>query len=483
MAAKARLMANIIENTLEDKGINPLVDGNSLDGQLKGFREVLIHDITHKDFADIYAQTIAYGMFAAKLNDAFPNPSFGGETPPLQKERGLGGEVFTRSKAAQLIPHSNPFLRKLFQYIAGYDLDERIRWVVDDLADLFNCVDMDEITKEFDKVDHDPIIHFYETFLAEYDPALRKSRGVWYTPQPVVQFIVQAVDDILKQDFGISQGLADNSFLPSPFGEGQGVRSHRVQIFDPATGTATFLAAVVQNIYQHFKTQQGMWQSYVDKHLIPRINGFEILMASYAMAHLKLDMLLQQTGYQPSGNKRLRIYLTNSLEEARAKTEIPFAQWLSDEANEANHIKQDVPVMVVLGNPPYSGESQNSGEWIGRLMLDYKKEASGIKLQEKNSKWINDDYVKFIRFGQYFIKKNGEGILAFINNHSFLDNPTFRGMRYSLLKTFDKIYVLDLHGNAKKKETAPDGGKDENVFDIQQGVSINIFVKKRKENG
>jgi predicted helicase len=171
------------------------------------------------------------------------------------------------------------------------------------------------------------------------------------------------------------------------------------------------------------------------------------------------------------------------LEDPKQNIEqIPFAQWLTNEVSEAAKIKNNAPVMVVLGNPPYSGESQNNGKWIMELINDYKKEPSGIKLQEKNSKWINDDYVKFIRYGQHFIEKNGEGILAFINNHSFLDNPTFRGMRWSLLSAFDKIYILDLHGNAKKKETAPDGGKDENVFDIQQGVSINIFVKKRKKD-
>ena len=501
MAAKARLMANIIEKALDN---NENTDSNSLYGQLKGFRAVLIHDIKHKEFSDIYAQTIAYGMFAAKLNDASPNPSEGGESfPPLG---GQGGASFTRSKAAKLIPHSNPFLRKFFQYIAGYDLDERICWVVDDLADLFNYVDINAITKEFDKAEHDPIIHFYETFLAEYDPTLRKSRGVWYTPKPAVQFIVQAVDDILKQDFKLSQGLADCSTIRhsdenntkgiAGQARNDGKTHHRVQILDPATGTGTFLTEIVQNIYQRFKNQQGMWQNYVHEHLLPRINGFEILMASYAMAHLKLDMLLKQTGYtSPNPSKggespptfgwrqgeRLHIYLTNSLDEAQAKTEIPFVKWLSDEANAANRIKQDVPVMVVLGNPPYSGESQNSGKWIEKLISDYKKEPSGIKLQEKNSKWLNDDYVKFIRYGQHFIEQNGEGILAFINNHSFLDNPTFRGMRYSLLKTFDKIYILDLHGNAKKKETAPDGSKDENVFDIQQGVSINIFVKLKSK--
>jgi predicted helicase len=284
MASKARLMANIIENALDDDEIcrDAARHASTISGQLKGFREVLIHNITHKEFSDIYAQTIAYGMFAARLHD---------DT----------ADTFSRTKAAQLIPHSNPFLRKLFQYIARFDLDERIRWVVDDLADLFNYVDINAINKEFDKIDHDPIIHFYETFLSEYDPALRKSRGVWYTPQPVVQFIVQAVDDILKQDFGIPQGLADSSMVDA-LHDASLQKYHRVQILDPATGTGTFLAEVVQNIYRRFKNQQGMWQGYVAEHLIPRINGFEILMASYAMAHLKLDMLLQQTGCKPSAN-------------------------------------------------------------------------------------------------------------------------------------------------------------------------------------
>jgi predicted helicase len=229
---------------------------------------------------------------------------------------------------------------------------------------------------------------------------------------------------------------------------------------------------VVNNIYARFKTQQGLWNGYVSQHLIPRINGFEILMASYAVAHLKLEMLLQQTGYKPTENKRLRIYLTNSLEEAHDKTEIPFAQWLSDESNEASSIKRDVPVMVVLGNPPYSVSSQNKGKWIQNLMGDYKK-----GLNERNIQPLSDDYIKFIRFGQHFINKNRSGILSYISNNSFIDGLIHRQMRKSLLETFDRIYILNLHGNAKKKETAPDGSKDENVFDIQQGVSINIFVK------
>ena len=482
MAAKARLMSNSIEKALDSK---ENADDNSLIGQLNGFREVLIEEISHKEFADMYAQTIAYGMFAAKLNDLTPSPSpkERGDSPPSEW---LGEGLFTRSKAAQLIPHSNPFLRKFFQYIAGYDLDERICWIVDDLADLFNYVDINVIIKEFSKTDHDPIIHFYETFLSEYDPALRKSRGVWYTPKPVVQFIVQAVDDILKQDFGISQGLADMSKVKlkqyikqedSTLKEEE-KEYHRVQILDPATGTGTFLAEVVQNIYERFKNQRGMWQNYASEHLLPRINGFEILMASYAMAHLKIDMLLKQTNYKHTNNERLRIFLTNSLDEARAKTEFNFAKWLTDEANAANRIKQDVPVMVVLGNPPYSVSTQNKSKWINNLLADYKK-----GLSEKNIQPLSDDYIKFIRFGQYFIEKNGEGILAYISNNSFIDGLIHKQMRKNLLETFDKIYILDLHGNSKKKETVPDGSKDENVFDIMQGVSINIFVKSHKDKG
>ena len=340
----------------------------------------------------------------------------------------------------------------------------------------------------------DPIIHFYETFLSEYDPKLRKSRGVWYTPQPVVNFIVRAVDDILKTEFDLPQGLADTSKTNikvntqtadkrSATGYKQMEQEvHKVQILDPATGTGTFLAEVVKHIHKKFQGQQGIWSNYVETHLLPRLNGFELLMASYAMAHLKLDLLLTETGFKPTSNQRFKVYLTNSLEEHHQYTGTLFANWLSTEANEANHIKRDTPVMCVIGNPPYSGESANKGEWIMSLMEDYKKEPGGKeKLKERNPKWINDDYVKFLRYGQHFIEKNGSGVLAFINPHGFLDNPTFRGMRWHLLKTYDKIYTIDLHGNSKKKETAPDGSADINVFDIQQGVSINVFVKTGKK--
>ncbi len=469
MAGKARLLANVIELALTSDENNQ--EDSSLRDQMTAFKEILIHDITPKGFADVYAQTIAYGMFAARLHDATL-------------------DTFSRQEAAELIPKSNPFLRKLFQYIAGYDLDDRIKWIVDDLVQIFLACNVEQMLKNYGRSTkmEDPIIHFYEDFLSEYDPKLRKARGVWYTPQPVVNFIVRAVDDILKTEFDLPQGLADTSKTTIKVdvqGKKVDQEVHKVQILDPATGTGTFLAETVKQIHKKFEGQQGIWNDYVEKHLIPRVNGFELLMASYAMAHLKLDLLLSETGFTQRTNQRFRVYLTNSLEEYNKDTGTLFANWLSAEANEANHIKRDTPVMCVIGNPPYSGESANKGEWIMKLMEDYKKEPGGKeKLKERNPKWINDDYVKFLRYGQHFIEKNGSGVLAFINPHGFLDNPTFRGMRWNLLKTYDKIYTIDLHGNSKKKETAPDGSADVNVFDIMQGVSINIFVKtgKKKPN-
>ena len=476
MAGKARLLENIIEQAMNDD--TDSYANKNLHGQFQAFKDVLIQELKPSDFADIYAQTIAYGMFAARLHD---------DTP----------EDFSREEAAKLIPKTNPFLRQIFNNLAGNDLDERIAWVVDDLVTVFQATDLKKIMASYvrDKLHHDPMIHFYEDFLAEYNPKLRKSKGVWYTPQPVVGFIVRAVDEILQKEFNLPEGLADYSMIEKDVAVEQShdgrttdgmkhamKRFHRVQILDPATGTGTFLAEVVYQIYDHYRDQQGIWQQYVEQHLLPRLHGFEILMASYAVAHLKLDMLLGETGYHHNSDKRLQVYLTNSLEESNNEPRTLFAQWLSLEATEANVIKRDCPVMVVVGNPPYSGESQNKGKWIMSLMEDYKKEpGSKMPLNERNPKWLNDDYVKFIRLAQHYIEKKGEGIIGFINPHGYLDNPTFRGMRWSLLKTFDVIYTIDLHGNSKKKETCPDGSKDENVFDIMQGVSINLFVKTGKK--
>lgn len=484
MAAKARTLATTINRAFElaENNEEEAENNQQLQIQLEAFRHVLIHDLSSKDFADIYAQTIAYGMFAARLHD---------DTP----------DTFSRQEAASLIPKSNPFLRQIFQSIAGYDLDERIAWVVDDLVNIFLATDIKKVMRTYshNNLHHDPMIHFYEDFLSEYNPKLRKSKGVWYTPQPVVQFIVQAVDEILQKDFNLTKGLADSSMIEhevinpayEPSRPSRGNRNprtitrsmHRVQILDPATGTGTFLAETINRIYDRFRGMQGMWQGYVTDHLIPRLHGFELLMASYAVAHLKLDMLLTETGFSQSNNqKRLKIYLTNSLEECHPDTGTLWASWLSNEASEANHIKRDCPVMVMIGNPPYNGESKNKGEWIMHLMESYKKEPGGeVQLNERNPKWINDDYVKFIRLAQDYIERNRNGVIGFINPHGFLDNPTFRGMRWNLLKTFDKIYTINLHGNSKKKELCPDGSIDENVFDIMQGVSINLFVKTGKK--
>lgn len=470
MAKKARMLENIIEKAIqEDIETN---ETSSIRDQMDAFKKILIHDIEPKQFADIYAQTIAYGMFAARFHDKTL-------------------ETFSRQEAAELIPKSNPFLRSLFSYIAGPEIDDRIKWIVESLAEIFRAADVGFLLKDFGKATQtqDPIIHFYETFLTEYDPALRKARGVWYTPHPVVNFITRAIDEILKSEFGIKDGISDHSMIEIAVknpGEKKSIKKkvHRVQFLDPATGTGTFIAELIRQVFEKFKGQEGVWSNYVEKHLIPRLHGFEILMASYAMAHLKIDMLLQETGFKPAKSQRLKIYLTNSLEEYQEddRTLFALARWLSDEAQQANDVKRDTPVMVVMGNPPYSGISSNNGKWISELIENYKY-VDGVHFNERKH-WLNDDYVKFIRYGQHFIEKNGSGILAFINPHGFLDNPTFRGMRWNLLKTYDKIYTIDLHGNSNKKEKSPDGTADENIFDIQQGVSINFFIKtgEKKKN-
>ncbi|MCT7531407.1 type ISP restriction/modification enzyme [Aliarcobacter cryaerophilus] len=468
MAGKARLLQNVIERAIKSEDESDA--NNSLREQLEVFKATLIHDITPESFADIYAQTIAYGMFAARLHD---------ETM----------DTFSRQEAVFLIPKSNPFLRGLFNYVSGAECDDRIIWIIDSLAEIFLATDVKKLLDGFSQKSgmNDPIIHFYETFLSEYNPALRKSRGVWYTPQAVVNFIVRACDEVLKVEFDLSDGLSDETKIKIKVDDinsgytksGQKIKKelevHKVQILDPATGTGTFLAETIKFIKKDF--WGGSWSSYVEEHLIPRLNGFELLMASYAMAHLKLDLLLLETGYKPSKEqKRFNIFLTNSLEEHHESSGNLFASYLANESKEADRVKKDVPVMVVMGNPPYAVSSSNKNEWIHNLIADYKKDLNERKIN------LDDDYIKFIRYGQHYIEKNGEGILAYISNNSFIDGITHRQMRKSLLGCFDKIYILDLHGNAKKKEVSPDGSKDENVFDIMQGVSINIFIKKKQKS-
>lgn len=438
MARLAHMIRNLIVNAFEKEP-----EAGSLHAQLSAFRDNLIPDLSVEQFADMYAQTIAYGLFAARCTSS-------------------GGKDFTRQDAAFLLPKTNPFLRKLFNHIAGPDLDDRIAWLVDDLVQVLAQADMAAVLQDFGKrtAKEDPVVHFYETFLTAYDPKVREMRGVYYTPEPVVSYIVRSIDHLLKTRFNRPQGLADSNTL----------------ILDPAVGTATFLYMVVNEIYDVnvAQEQKGLWNDYVTEKLLPRIFGFEVLMAPYAVAHLKLGLLLQETGYQFKTDQRLGIYLTNTLEEAFKKSELlpGFNKYIVDEANAAAEIKKEKPIMIVLGNPPYSVSSLNRGEWIDTLLEDYKKNLHEKKLN------IDDDYIKFIRFAQWRIEKTGYGILGFITNNSYLDGLTHRRMREYLLESFSNIYILNLHGSSRRGEQAPDNIKDENVFDIQQGVTIGLFIKE-----
>ena len=474
MAQKAVMIRDVIINALECDC------AGSLASQRNAFKQILLHDLTDHTFADMYAQTIAYGLFVARLNDTTLDD-------------------FTRQEARELVSKNNPFLRQLFDYISGANLDDNLVWIVDDLVEIFRAVDLNKLLRNFGRSTQmsDPFLHFYETFLESYDKVNKEKRGVYYTPQPVVKFIVSAVDSILKTEFNLPHGLADDTTIKHtrtlyyekkkkkvkgetvyedvPVTTDENV--YKVQILDPATGTGTFLAETIRKIYSYFVNQQGIWSQYVDDALIPRLNGFEIMMTPYVMCHLKLDLLLQETGYTTTKQtNRFNVYLTNALEKDET-TKYPLFDWLSDEARYAGMIKSEKPIMVVLGNPPYSVSSCNKNDYIDELMEVYKQD-----LNERNIQPLSDDYIKFIRMGESFIEKNNEGVLAYISNNSFLDGVIHRQMRKHLMQTFDKIYILDLHGNAKKKETSPDGSKDENVFNIQQGVSINIFVKTGKKN-
>jgi len=424
-------------------------------------KKLLVHDLTTNTFADMYAQTLVYGLFAARYYD---------ETPAN----------FTRQEARDLIPKSNPLLRHFFDHIVGPNFDKRLEYIVNELCEVFSHADVNELMREYYNTDlfgeeHkglDPVIHFYEDFLKEYDPILRKKMGAYYTPVPVVQFIVRSVDYLLKKEFDLAKGLADTSKTAT------GV--HRVQILDPAVGTGTFIGAVINLIYSSLlkSGQEGRWPKYVHNDLLPRLHGFELMMAPYTIAHLKLAMAFGQTGFKYF-NRRLGIYLTNSLEKAIGQGELftafGLAKSIATESKEAAVIKNETPIMVVIGNPPYSISSSNKGKWILDLIKEYKKNLGEKKIN------IDDDYIKFIRLAENFIERNKNGIVAMITNNSFIDGITHRQMRKHLLETFDDIYILNLHGDSKKKEKSPDGGKDENVFNIQQGVSINIFIRKEEK--
>ncbi len=441
-------------------------------------KENLISSLSDEDFADMYAQTLIYGLFAARYNDKSP-------------------ESFSRHEAIELAPKTNPFLKRFFGHIAGESFPDRLRFIVDELCEVFTHADVHKLLTNFygkEKDTKDPIIHFYEDFLREYDSKKKMEMGVFYTPKPVVDFIIRGVDYLLKNEFNIVSGLADKTKIKVKkkindikTGKEKEVEEeyHKVQLLDVATGTGTFLNQTISFIYNEFKNkgQLGSWESYVNDHLLPRLHGFELMMASYTIAHLKLGMTLQDTGVDMNKlDKRLSVYLTNTLEEGKVFDIQPsmfgFMDSITEESKGASRVKREYPIMCVIGNPPYSISSSNKGEWIQEKIEDYKKDLNEKKIN------IDDDYIKFIRFAQYMVDKNQEGIVGYISNNSFIDGITHRKMRESLLRSFDNIYILDLHGNSRKKESNPNGGKDQNVFDIMQGVSINIFVKtnKKKDN-
>lgn len=477
MAAKAAIIKDEIDLALKD-------DPNfrsGLGGQFKSFQQNLLPNLTPGEFADIYAETITYGMFAARFHD---------DTL----------DTFSRQEALEKLPASNPFLKGLFEYIAGPQLPSRIKYIVDDLAAVMRAADPHALFEKYGEFTarNDPFIHFYEDFLAAYNPKKRKSRGVWYTPEPVVDFIVRAVDDVLKTEFGLPDGLADTSKVTVDWdtgtndpktGKARTIKKevHKVQILDPATGTGTFLAKTVQLISDRVKKRApGMWSSYVENDLLPRLHGFELLMASYAMCHMKLDMQLTKDGYVPSTKRpdnwptdkqwppRLSVWLTNALEPAEREIRDLFFPPLAAEARGASEVKRQTPIMCVLGNPPYSINSMNRGDWIEGLNQDFKV---GLE-DEDNISPLSDDYVKFIRMASHTIEQSGRGVAAYISNNSYMFGIVHRAMRAKLLQDFDKIYVLNLHGNSNIGEVSPDGSTDENVFDIRQGVGIIVLVRR-----
>ncbi|MBN2093462.1 DNA methyltransferase, partial [candidate division KSB1 bacterium] len=423
-------------------------------GFFEAFKQYLIGTLTEKQFADLYAQTITYGLFAARTR--------------------ADGE-FNRRLAFDFIPHTIGILRDVFRFISLEEPPKSLQIIVDDIAEILNVADANKILHEYHRTGkgRDPIIHFYETFLATYDPEIRERRGVYYTPESVVGYIARSIHSILKSHFNLADGLA----------------SEEVKLLDPAGGTLTFPAEAIRIAADEFKGKygEGGLHRWIKKHILANFHSFELMMAPYAIGHLKIGFIFEELGYKIADDERFKFYLTNTLEMEEIKQiAIPGLSSLSEESHLAGKVKKEQPVLVILGNPPYSGISANINEWTERLLKEdidgtqsYYK-VDGQPLGEKNPKWLQDDYVKFLRFAQWKIQTFGYGIVSMITNHSYLDNPTFRGMRQSLMKTFDEIYILDLHGNILKKESALDGGKDENVFDIRQGVAIALLVKNKK---
>ncbi len=441
LAKRTRFLRDVVADELrEEKARKQGV----LLGFYEAFQKYLIANLTLEDFADLYAQTITYGLFAARTR---------------------AGNGFNRRMAFDNIPRTIGILRDVFQFISLGDLPKQLEWIVDDISGVLAVADAGGILDRFyhEGKGSDPIVHFYETFLAEYDPEERERRGVYYTPEPVVSYIVRSLHELLKRKFDRTDGLA----------------SEGVTLLDPGAGTMTFVARACQEAVQEFEEKYGTGgrEGFIREHILKNYYAFELMMAPYAVGHLKMSFFLEELGHRLGDDERFQFYLTNTLEmEELEQTYLPGMASLAQESRLAGEVKKERPILVILGNPPYSGHSSNRGKWILELIQDYKQ-VDGKPLGEKNPKWLQDDYVKFLRFAQWKIEQARQGLVGMITNHSYLDNPTFRGMRQSLMQTFDEIYVLDLHGNSLKRETCPDGSKDENVFDIRQGVAIAFFVK------
>ena len=487
LAGLARMIRDRVLGALEME-----TDNGRITKLMQSFQKALVHDLDTDGFADMVAQTIAYGLLSARIADP---------------QQGTATDLASHMR-------TNPLLRDLmsaFLQVGGVHTGMEIDFDelgVAEVMELLDRANMDAVLRDFGDRNprEDPVIHFYESFLAEYDKQKKVERGVFYTPRPVVSWIVRSVDALLRSEFGLEDGLADtstwgemaqkNKALSIP--EGISPDQEFVQILDPATGTGTFLVEVIDLIHGTLKDKwsaqghgekqiESLWNEYVARHLLTRLHGYELLMAPYAIAHLKIGLKLYETGYHFASHERARVYLTNALEhDPTFQVFFDFAiPALAQEARAVKEIKAVQRFTVVLGNPPYSGHSANKGEWIGRLLrgrngglpVENYFEIGGSPLKERNLKWLNDDYVKFIRLAHWEIERTGQGLVGYITNHSYLDNPTFRGIRESLVSSFPAVYVLDLHGNSKKRERSPDGGRDENVFDIQQGVAVGLFVK------
>ena len=439
LAKRTRLLRDVIDDQFRKE------QDSRLAGFFEAFQTYLIGSLTPEDFADLFAQTITYGLFAARTRS---------------------DDGFNRRIAFDNIPHTIGVLRDLFRFISLDDLPAPLAWCVDDIAEVLAVADAPGILSHYyrEGKGRDPIVHFYETFLAEYDPDERERRGVYYTPEPVVSYIVRSLHSLLKTEFEKHDGLASDG----------------VTLLDPAAGTMTFVAQAARQAVTEFENNYGSGgrTDFIRSHVLKNFYALELMMAPYAVGHLKMSFFLEELGHRLNDDERVPFYLTNTLDtEELEQSTLPGLSALAEESRLAGAVKKQTPILLILGNPPYSYDSSNKGAWITGLINEYKQ-VDGKPLGEKNPRGLQDDYVKFLRFSQWKVEQAGRGIVGMITNHSYLDNPTFRGMRQSLMHTFDDIYILDLHGNSLKKETCPDGSPDKNIFDIRLGVAIAFFVKR-----